>query len=101
MVDLCSGHELIAGTQYEVVMTTSGGLYRYRTGDCVVCEGFADKLPVLRFSGRRGLTCDIVGEKLHESFVLSCLKDVRGSACWYGVYPKVRVYAGRGQSTTT
>lgn len=76
--DICSGHEVIAGTEYEVVMTTSGGLYRYQTGDSVVCEGFADTLPILRFSGRQGLTCDIVGEKLHESFVLSCLKDVPG-----------------------
>jgi hypothetical protein len=76
--DLCPGNEVIEGETYEVVMTTSGGLYRYRTGDCVICEGFANEIPVLRFSGRKGLTCDIVGEKLDEGFVLSCLEDVTG-----------------------
>ncbi len=76
--DLYTAHELTAGEQFEVVITTSGGLYRYRTGDRVLCEGLADELPVLRFSGREGLTCDIVGEKLNEDFVLSCLEDVPG-----------------------
>lgn len=74
----CLGDEVSDGEQYEVILTTSGGLYRYRTGDCVICEGFVDDVPVLRFSGRIGLTCDIVGEKLHESFVLSCLEDIPG-----------------------
>jgi hypothetical protein len=76
--ELRLGHELGKGEQYEVVITTSGGLYRYRTGDRITCEGFAGSLPVLRFVGRKGLTCDMVGEKLDEGFVLSCLEDVPG-----------------------
>lgn len=72
------GHELVEGEQYEVIITTAGGLYRYRTGDRVSCEGLADSVPVLRFAGRKGFTCDIVGEKLDEGFVLSCLEDVPG-----------------------
>jgi hypothetical protein len=76
--ELCLGHELIGGEQYEVVMTTSGGLYRYRTSDSVICEGLADDIPILRFSGRKGLISDIVGEKLDEGFVLSCLEDIPG-----------------------
>jgi len=70
--------ELETGKPYETVMTTSGGLYRYRTGDWVICEGFAKNIPIFRFSGRRGLTCDMVGEKLTEDFVLSCLEDIPG-----------------------
>ena len=70
--------ELEAGKAYETVMTTSGGLNRYRTGDWVKCEGFEKNIPIYRFSGRRGLTCDIVGEKLTEEFVLSCLEDIPG-----------------------
>lgn len=66
-------HELECGTRYEVVMTTSGGLYRYRTGDCVICEGIGENLPLLRFMGRRGLVSDMVGEKLTEEFVADCL----------------------------
>lgn len=76
--DLRLAHELLDGEQYAVVVTTSGGLYRYRTGDRVVCEGQAHGVPVLRFTGRCGLTCDIVGEKLDEGFVLSCVEDVPG-----------------------
>jgi hypothetical protein len=70
--------ELQGGKQYEVVMTTSGGLYRYRTGDMVECEGYADGLPELRFVGRQGLVSDLVGEKLTEQFVAACLEDIPG-----------------------
>lgn len=71
-------HELVNGDRYEVVMTTSGGLYRYRSGDYVLCEGYQDGKPVLRFLGRGDLTSDLVGEKLTEEFVGSCLEGVSG-----------------------
>ncbi len=74
----CFAWELQSGAQYEVVMTTSGGLYRYRTGDLVKCEGYSENLPLLRFQGRNGLVSDIVGEKLTEQFVDSCLQDIAG-----------------------
>jgi hypothetical protein len=76
--DLHLAAELETGKRYETVITTSGGLYRYRSGDWVTCEGFAEDIPIFRFSGRRGLTCDMVGEKLTEEFVLSCLEDIPG-----------------------
>ncbi len=71
-------HQLNASERYEVAMTTAGGLYRYRTGDRVVCEGYANELPRLRFIGRNGLTSDLVGEKLTEEFVADCLVDIAG-----------------------
>lgn len=71
---------LVVGEIYEVVMTTSGGLYRYRSGDMVQCEGVRGALPILRFMGRRGITSDMVGEKLNEAFVQHVLKDVEGFA---------------------
>jgi hypothetical protein len=71
-------HELKPGEGYEAVMTTSGGLYRYRTGDWVTCEGHAADLPVLRFRGRRGLVSDLVGEKLTEEFVAGGLEAIPG-----------------------
>jgi hypothetical protein len=74
----CLAWELQNGSQYEVVMTTAGGLYRYRTGDIVQCEGYTGDLPILRFSGRQGLVSDIVGEKLTEQFVAVCLDDITG-----------------------
>ena len=70
--------ELHAGSRYEVVMTTAGGLYRYRTSDWVNCEGYTGSgLPVLRFCGRQ-MSSDMVGEKLSEEFVTSCLAGITG-----------------------
>ncbi|GHV35965.1 hypothetical protein FACS1894187_09760 [Synergistales bacterium] len=66
-------HELKEGETYEVIMTTSGGLYRYRAGDSVRCTGYAESTPVLRFAGRCGVFSDLTGEKLSDAFVLDCL----------------------------
>jgi hypothetical protein len=71
-------HELKEGRRYEVIMTTAGGLYRYRIGDRVICEGYAETLPKLRFVGRCGLTSDLVGEKLTDEFVADCLSGIPG-----------------------
>jgi len=71
--------ELESGETYEVVATTASGLYRYCTGDMVTYEG---RNPygraILQFVGRAGIVSDMVGEKLTESFVDSCLKGVSG-----------------------
>ena len=71
-------HELVEGQSYEVVMTTSGGLYRYRTYDRVICEGYNQSLPILRFMGRSNMTSDLVGEKLTDDFVRQCLAGING-----------------------
>lgn len=70
-------HELRVGGKYEVLMTTSGGLYRYCTGDRVICDGYTSELPILRFIGRE-LSSDMVGEKLTEEFVTGCLEGISG-----------------------
>jgi hypothetical protein len=49
---------------YEVILTTQGGLYRYATGDVVVCTSYVGQTPGLRFLGRGQETSDLVGEKL-------------------------------------
>lgn len=64
---------LRAGETYEVVMSTGGGLWRYRLGDRVRVEGFADRTPSLAFVGRTGRVVDLRGEKLAEEFVASIL----------------------------
>jgi hypothetical protein len=73
-----SAWELHPGECCEVLVTTSGGLYRYRSGDRVRCEGFAGDVPVLVFVGRGGLVTDLVGEKLTEAFVAQCLQGLPG-----------------------
>lgn len=68
--------ELEVGGRYEVVVTTGGGLYRYRLGDLVEVTGQHGALPTLRFVGRGDKVSDLVGEKLNEAFVASCLAQL-------------------------
>jgi len=67
-------HELARGGVYQVVMTTGGGLYRYRSGDLVEVVGFEHQCPLLRFIGRTDGVCDRVGEKLSEDHVRRALE---------------------------
>ena len=62
-------HQLEAGSDYRVVITTMSGLYRYDIGDMLRCIGHDGATPRLVFLGRRGLVSDLVGEKLDEAFV--------------------------------
>lgn len=61
-------HELTSGETYEVLLTTSGGLYRYRLHDLVRVEGWYHATPILSFRGRADRTSDLVGEKLSVRF---------------------------------
>ncbi len=67
-------HEIEPGGVYSVVLTTGGGLYRYRLEDRVAVTGFVGRTPSLRFLGKEGHVSDLCGEKLHESFVAGVLE---------------------------
>jgi hypothetical protein len=69
-------HELREGETYEVITTTSGGLWRYRLGDLVRVSGFAAATPSLQFLGRSGNVSDLRGEKLSEPFVAMAIQHV-------------------------
>jgi len=63
--------DLRTNRDYEVLLTTAGGLFRYRTGDRVRVTGTGvDGLPRLRFIGRSGMVSDLVGEKLQGDQVI-------------------------------
>ncbi|WP_420718366.1 GH3 auxin-responsive promoter family protein [Pyxidicoccus sp. MSG2] len=66
-------HELERGHTYTVLLSTSGGLLRYRLGDLVRVEGFRHATPCLRFLGRADAVCDLVGEKLAATRVAAVL----------------------------
>ncbi|NIV18361.1 MAG: GH3 auxin-responsive promoter [Woeseiaceae bacterium] len=68
--------QLAPGQQYVVLVTTGGGLYRYRLGDRVEVEGFYRGVPALRFLGKEDQVSDYFGEKLSEPFVASVLDNV-------------------------
>jgi hypothetical protein len=61
--------ELERGEEYAVVVTTTGGLWRYRLGDRVEVDGYIGATPSLRFVGRDDHVVDRFGEKLSEGFV--------------------------------
>lgn len=67
-------HELTVGRAYAVLLSTSGGLLRYRLGDLVRVEGFVHATPCLRFLGRADAVTDLVGEKLSAARVGTVLE---------------------------
>ncbi len=70
--------ELQTGGVYEVVLSNSLGLYRYRLGDQVEVTGWKDDLPLLRFLGRGDRQVDLCGEKLDDAFVSRALEKLPG-----------------------
>lgn len=76
--DVESGNLRLAGEleqdrAYSVIVTTGGGLYRYRLGDRVLVTGHIGEAPTLRFLGRDASVSDQTGEKLHEIHVRAVL----------------------------
>jgi hypothetical protein len=69
-------HRLERGGQYAVVVTTAGGLYRYRLGDQIEVTGHFRGCPLIRFVGRQGTVCDWFGEKLNDAHVSRVLQEV-------------------------
>jgi hypothetical protein len=65
--------ELEQGASYSVVVTTGGGLYRYRLRDRVVVDGRVEATPSIRFVGKEDSVSDLRGEKLSEAFVAEIL----------------------------
>jgi hypothetical protein len=65
--------DLRAGNTYQVLLTTGGGLCRYRLQDLVRVVGRVGRTPSIRFVGKSGLVCDWAGEKLTEGFVIEVL----------------------------
>ncbi len=62
-------HQLETGRQYSVLVTTSGGFYRYELNDLVRVLGFEEECPLICFIGRKDKVVDVLGEKLNEQFV--------------------------------
>lgn len=69
-------HELERHDCYQVLLTTGGGLHRYRLGDVVEVVDFLDQCPLVRFLGRAAGATDLVGEKLSEAHVRVVLDGV-------------------------
>ncbi len=82
--------ELREGARYSVVVTTGGGLYRYRLQDRVEVSGFLEGAPCLRFLGKEDRISDLFGEKLSEGFVAEAIGRVLAGL---GVRPRFAMLA--------
>ncbi|MCG8338335.1 MAG: GH3 auxin-responsive promoter family protein [Proteobacteria bacterium] len=67
--------QLTSGETYSVMITTGGGLYRYRLFDLVKVKGFEGSCPLLEFVGKEDKISDYFGEKLNEQFVAEVLQE--------------------------
>jgi hypothetical protein len=84
--------ELQQGHDYSVVLTTGGGLWRYRLHDLVRVSGTCGRTPCLTFLGKDNAVVDLVGEKLHEQHVATAL---RAAADATGIRPAFALLAPR------
>ncbi|KAG2142334.1 GH3 auxin-responsive promoter [Suillus clintonianus] len=67
---ILSAHEVVAGGQYEPILTTRNGLWRYSLGDVITVKGFApeDGLPIINYLHRRdGALAQTFGTTCSES----------------------------------
>lgn len=69
--------DLTVGKNYELIITTFCGLYRYATGDIVTVTGFEDDSPLIRFKCRRDLMLNVGGEKVDELTLDSVMRDFK------------------------
>jgi GH3 auxin-responsive promoter len=74
--DCLLAHQLERGRSYSVVLTTGGGLYRYRLEDQVLVTGFVGRAPTLIFEGKSECVADLYGEKLNARHVFRILAEV-------------------------
>ncbi len=67
-------HELVEGEDYYIVLTTSGGLYRYDIHDVVRCVGFEGQAPLIEFLNKGRSFSSLTGEKLSEHQAIRAVK---------------------------
>jgi hypothetical protein len=65
--------DVCVGKRYTVLLTTGGGLYRYRLQDLVEVDGRVGHTPSIRFIGKAASVSDRMGEKLTDGFVAQVL----------------------------
>ena len=68
--------QLEAGQDYEILFTSSNGLYRYRIDDIIRVKGFRQKTPVIQFRYKAGNAFDFTGEKLYATQIELSMEQV-------------------------
>ena len=68
--------ELEEGSRYSILLTTTGGLYRYKIDDVVEVTGFRESTPLLAFIRKGNDTASITGEKMHVNHLIEAVREV-------------------------
>lgn len=76
--------------RYLPLLTTQGGLFRYRLGDVVEVVGHYEQTPLVRFVGRADGVSDLAGEKLAPGQVAAAIAS---AAAETGVEPGFAILA--------
>jgi hypothetical protein len=69
--------DLVEGRNYSILLTTAGGLYRYRIHDMVRCVGFQGRAPLIEFLNKGAHFSSLTGEKLSEFQVVAAVNEAQ------------------------
>ena len=69
-------HQLEIGKRYEIIVTTSGGFYRYQMHDIIEVLGFYKEVPLIDFVAKSNHISDWFGEKLNVVFVENICEEL-------------------------
>ncbi|MBU3906805.1 MAG: GH3 auxin-responsive promoter family protein [Nanoarchaeota archaeon] len=72
---------------YFLLMTTSGGLYRYNINDRIKVTGFRDNTPEICFLDKGKHFSSITGEKLTEHQVVSAMRNLKTDISEFILHP--------------
>lgn len=75
---LLLAHELELGRNYHVVITTTGGLYRYAMNDVIRVTGFYEGSPKIRFLHKGSNVKNISGELMSADHILAAVLSATG-----------------------
>ena len=73
-------HELEDGKNYELILTTNAGLYRYRLKDLVRVDGFTGTTPNIYFLTKLADVANIAQEKIPGSMLIEAIRDTAAEA---------------------
>lgn len=68
-------HQLEIGKEYELVVTTWAGLYRYNIKDIIRVDGFVGNTPKIVFVRKSNEMLNVAGEKMSATWVNDCVRD--------------------------
>ncbi|OVA14431.1 GH3 auxin-responsive promoter [Macleaya cordata] len=87
------------GKEYEIVVTTYAGFYRYRLGDVLQVVGFKNNAPQFKFIGRENVVLSIDFEKTYEVELQNAMKNALKHLIPFGV--SLEDYTSYADTSTT